>query len=333
MPPHEHHPAEQSSCIVCNSSMRYQRKFKDRERENVFYNLLICPTCRLGKIDPFPEDKHMKKLYSSTMYRNHESRFIPLGEKVIRIFIKFRRKRIERIVQKGRILDIGCGRGEFLSLMKGSGWEAIGSELNEETAWHARNVLGLDIRTGSLTDTHFDDAFFDVITLWHVLEHLPDPLLTIEECKRILKTGGLLVFAVPNFDSLQAQISGDHWFHLDLPYHLYHFTNKNLDLFLRKFSLRITKVKQFSLEFNPFGYLQSFLNMCHIKYNLLYTMLKSRALRKALSHDMKRYKLYIHLCITILLLPLFIPLSLGLSLIESLMRRGGTIEVYAIKEG
>jgi len=333
MLPYKHHPGEQSSCILCNSSMRYQRKFKDLEIENGFYNLLICPKCRLGKTDPFPEEKHMKELYSSTIYRDHESRFIHLGEKGIRIFRKFRQKRIERIVQKGRILDIGCGRGVFLSLMKESGWEAFGLELNEETAWYARNVLGLDVRTDSLVDAQFDDTFFDVITLWHVLEHLPDPLLTIEECRRILKPGGLLIIAIPNFDSLQAIISGKHWFHLDLPYHLYHFTHKNLDLFLRKFSLRIIKVKQFSLEFNPFGYLQSFLNMSHIKYNFLYTMLKSRSLRKALSPDMKRYSLYIHLYITILLLPLFIPLSFGLSLIESFIGRGGTIEVYALKEG
>jgi 2-polyprenyl-3-methyl-5-hydroxy-6-metoxy-1,4-benzoquinol methylase len=312
--------------------MRYKERFKDRRGAYGSYNLLICPKCRLGKTNPFPEDEHMKQLYASTIYRDHESRFIPFVERSIRVFRKFRRKRIERFIQKGRILDIGCGRGKFLSLMQESGWEVYGLEFNEETAWHARNVLGLDIRTGSIADVHFDGAFFDVITLWHVLEHLPDPVLTMEECRRILKPGGLLVIAVPNFDSLQAHISGDDWFHLDLPYHLYHFNDKNLNLFLRKFAFEIIKVKQFSLEFNPFGYLQSFLNMSHIEHNLLYSILKSGSLRKVLSHDMKRFKLYMHILISMVLLPLYTPLSFGFSFVESVLRRGGTIEIYALKE-
>jgi SAM-dependent methyltransferase len=287
----------------------------------------------LGKTDPFPEDKHMNTLYASTMYRDHGAKFITPVESSVRFLRKFRQKRIERFIQKGRILDIGCGRGTLLSLMKEQGWEAYGLEFNEETAWHARNVLGLDIKTGRLADVHFDDAFFDVVTLWHVLEHLPDPVLTFEECRRILKPGGLLVISVPNSDSLQARISGDDWFHLDLPYHLYHFNDKNLDLFLRTFSFKIFKVKHFSLEFNPFGYLQSFLNMSHIEKNLLYSMLKSKSLRKALSHDMKRSRLYMHILITMVLLPLYTPLSFGLSCAESLLRRGGSIELYALKEG
>lgn len=333
MPPDEKHGGEHRNCMVCHTPFRYQERYKDIERAHGLYNLLICPKCRFGKTDPSPTDKHLSDLYSSRIYRDHGSRFMPLVERSIRVFRKFRQKRIERFARKGRILDIGCGRGEFLSFLKERGWEAIGLELNEETSWHARNVFGLDIRTGSLVNAQFEDIYFDVITLWHVLEHLPDPVQTIKDCRRILKPGGLLVIAAPNFDSLQARISGRYWFHLDLPHHVSHFTDKNLDLFLQKFLFRIIKVKQFSLEFNPFGYLQSFLNMCHIEYNLLYTMLKSKVLRDTLSSNMQRSRLFAHLCITVLLLPLFIPLSLGLSLVESLLGRGGTIEIYSLKEG
>jgi 2-polyprenyl-3-methyl-5-hydroxy-6-metoxy-1,4-benzoquinol methylase len=313
--------------------MRYHEKYKDIKRTHGVYNLLMCPKCRLAKTDPFPKDSFMKELYSSRKYRDKGSRFIPLAETGIRFFRKFRQKRIERFIRKGRILDIGCGRGEFLSLLKERGWEAIGLELNEETASNARKAFGLEIRTGSLVDAQFEDNFFDVITLWHVLEHLPDPVQTMDECRRILKPGGLLVIALPHFDSLQARISGKYWFHLDLPYHLFHFMDKNMELFLRKFSLRVMKAKQFSFEFNPFGYLQSLLNMCHIEYNLLYTMLHSKALRDKLYSDMKRSRLYAHLFVTIVLLPLYAPLSLGFSLIESFLGRGGTIELYALKEG
>ena len=333
MLPNEQHRGKQRDCIVCHTPMRYHEKYKDIKRVHGGYSLLMCPKCQLAKTDPFPENSSMKELYSSRTYRDQGSRFIPLAEMGIRFFRKFRQKRIERFILKGRILDIGCGRGEFLSLMKERGWEAIGLELNEETAWNARKVFGLEIRTGSLMDAQFEDNFFDVITLWHVLEHLPDPVQTIEECRRILKPGGLFVIAFPHFDSLQARISGKYWFHLDLPYHLFHFTDKNLESFLRKFSLRVMKAKQFSFEFNPFGYLQSLLNMCHIEYNLLYTILHSKALRKTLYSDMRGSRLYTHLFITIALLPLYAPLSLGFSLIESFLGRGGTIEIYAVKEG
>jgi SAM-dependent methyltransferase len=287
----------------------------------------------LGRTDPFPGDTLIKELYSSKKYRDHGSKFISPAERALRFFRRFRQKRIEQFVKKGRILDIGCGRGEFLSLMKNRGWEAIGLELNEETAWNARNAFGLEIWTDSLADARFEDNSFDVITLWHVLEHLPNPVLTIEECRRILKPSGLIVIALPHFGSLQARISGKYWFHLDLPYHLFHFTDKNLELLLRKFSLRVQKTLQFSLEFNPFGFLQSLLNMCHIEHNLLYTVLHSKTLRNMAYPDKSRGRLYTHLFITIVLLPLFVPLSLGFSLTESFLGRGGTIELYALKEG
>ena len=236
MPPYEQHKVNQRDCIVCHTPMRYDEKYKDIKRAKGLYNLLVCPKCRLGKTDPFPEVSSTKELYSSKIYRDRGARFIPLVETGVRFFRIFRQKRIERFIRKGRILDIGCGRGEFLSLMRERGWEAIGLELNEETARDARNVFGLEVKTGNLVDAQFKESFFDVITMWHVLEHLPDPVQTIDECRRILKPGGLLVIALPHFDSLQAKISGKYWFHLDLPYHLFHFNEKNLELFLRTFS-------------------------------------------------------------------------------------------------
>ena len=319
------------SCVLCNSAVGYQKKFNRFEKDNRSYEIIICPGCRLWITQPFPDQEHLDSLYSTNNYRKHHSRFVLPAEKIVEFFRKLRCRRIKNLFYKGRILDIGCARGLFLSLMREEGWKTFGLELNDNTAHHARNVIGLDVKSGNLSDAHFGVQSFDVITIWHVLEHLSDPILTINECNRILKKGGKLVIAVPNADSLQAKISGRFWFHLDVPYHLYHFNVRNLCLLLERFSFKINKIRHFSFEFNPFGYLQSFLNISRIEHNLLYNLLKTKSIRKSLLSRTRRSKFIMHLSLTAILTPFFIPLSLILAVIEAVMRHGGTIEVYATK--
>jgi SAM-dependent methyltransferase len=304
-------------CIVCESTADYQKIFKNYKKDGQRFDIYFCPECHVG----------------ITSYRDHQSRFIYPVEKFIGLFRNLRHKHIKKIIPKGRILDIGCARGVFLSMMRESGWETFGTELNEETAFHAKNILGLDVKIGRLADIQFESEFFDVITIWHVLDHLQNPALTLQECNRILKSCGLLVIAVPNSSSLQAKISGRYWFHLDPPFHLFHFNEKNLSQLLQKFEFGIIKVNHFSWEFNPFGYLQSFLNMCGIQDNLLYDILKKRSLRSFSSLNSGSFRFYCNLFITLLLVPLFTLLSFLFSFIESLLGLGGSIEVYAIKEG
>ncbi|OGW41049.1 MAG: hypothetical protein A2Y97_13230 [Nitrospirae bacterium RBG_13_39_12] len=319
------------SCVLCNSAVGYQKKFNRFEKDNRSYEIIICPGCRLWITQPFPDQEHLDSLYSTNNYRKHHSRFVLPAEKIVEFFRKLRCRRIKNLFYKGRILDIGCARGLFLSLMREEGWKTFGLELNDNTAHHARNVIGLDVKSGNLSDAHFGVQSFDVITIWHVLEHLSDPILTINECNRILKKGGKLVIAVPNTESLQAKISGRFWFHLDIPYHLYHFNVRNLRLLLGRFSFKINKIRHFSFEFNPFGYLQSFLNISRIEHNLLYNLLKTKSIRKSLLSRTRRSKFIMHLSLTAILTPFFIPLSLILAVIEAVMRHGGTIEVYATK--
>jgi 2-polyprenyl-3-methyl-5-hydroxy-6-metoxy-1,4-benzoquinol methylase len=166
-----------------------------------------CPLCnRTGmevcnyeiKTEPFPEGAHLLSLYSSDTYRSHEGRFIDSVELFIRRFRRSRLRKIKEYCSRGRILDIGCGRGLMLSMAKEDGWDTYGLEINDETAFHARNEYGLDVRTGSILETGFEAGTFDVITIWHVLEHVEDPVGTIRECHNLLKPGGTLAIAVPN---------------------------------------------------------------------------------------------------------------------------------------
>jgi hypothetical protein len=150
----------------------------------------------------------------------------------------------------------------------------------------------------------------------------------VEECTRILRKGGLLVIAVPNLSSLQASAGKRAWFHLDVPFHLCHFSEEGLVALLRKDSFLIKKVRRFDLEYNPFGWLQTLLNVSGIRENVLYNLLKTVSLRKS---EMKPLSIRDAL-LTFMLLPIFLPLSLALSLYESLVKKGGTIEVFAIRE-
>jgi SAM-dependent methyltransferase len=162
----------------------------------------------------------------------------------------------------------------------------------------------------------------------HVLEHMSNPKSAINECSRVLQKGGLLVVATPNITSLQSSLGNHLWFHLDIPYHLYHFSEEGLSCLIEKYNFHVLKIRRFDLEYGPFGWLQTLLNLTGIRKNLLYDLLKNIDSRKHLLSNVSKWDLLF----TIALLPLYFPISLVLSLYESfLLKKGGTIEIYAIK--
>jgi SAM-dependent methyltransferase len=182
-----------------------------------------------------------------------------------------------------------------------------------------------------MEDLGIPDASFNVITMWHVLEHLKRPETVLRESWRILRPGGMLVIAVPNAESLQATISGGHWFLLDVPRHLYHFSARNLTRLLRMHGFETLTVRHHSIEYNPFGLLQSMLNLCGFPENLLYDMLRNKKLSHGRPAPKRRAKLLAILCLMGLSLPVLVPLSMLFAIAEACLGRGGTIELYALK--
>jgi 2-polyprenyl-3-methyl-5-hydroxy-6-metoxy-1,4-benzoquinol methylase len=132
--------------------------------------------------------------------------------------------------------------------MREEGWRVFGTEYDGASAIAARETYGLDVRTGNLEEAGFPPGGFDVITMSHVLEHLPDPVDALERCRRLLRSGGLIVAAVPNLSSLQASIGKGCWFHLDPPHHLFHFTEEGLRALLVQARFRVREVRRFDLE-------------------------------------------------------------------------------------
>ena len=276
---------------------------------------------------PVPSHEELVRLYSRGAYRGEEGkRFTFVIEFFIFLLRKMRKVRIKNYISGGRILDIGCGRGLFLKIMRDDGWEVNGVEFNAEAV---SNVYGISVVSGEPASWGFPDGSFDAITINHVLEHFPQPREMIHECGRLLKKGGLLMCAVPNFLSLQSSVGKGAWFHLDVPYHIHHFSEEGLRSILTESGFRIVRIRRFDIEQDPFGWLQTLLNMSGIKKNFLHNMLKRPELRQG---EMERARA-MDLLLTLILLPFYLPLSISLALLESfLLRRGGTLEFHAVKE-
>ncbi|HAO93375.1 MAG: hypothetical protein A2X93_08210 [Deltaproteobacteria bacterium GWC2_56_8] len=315
----------ESACFICKREGEFKHGYDGLEFEGASYNIRFCPSCGLGKTFPFLSPERLKKIYSSTYREDDSTRFPGPLEAVINIVRTGRCRRVEALAKKGRVLDIGCGRADFLLLMKGRGWEAHGLELDERIKERGGKARGVELKYGGLEENRFPDAFFDAVTLWHVFEHLSDPAWALGECKRILKPGGTLVIAVPNVKSLQARMTGKHWFHFDPPFHLYHYSALNLSRLLEASSFKVEKVRHFSFEYNPFGFLQSIFNRMGFRANLFYDFLRSR--HRGTAED------YFCIAVMFIMMPVILPLSILLSIAEALLRQGGTIEVYARKQG
>jgi len=317
------------NCAFCGQELSVDI-LKNIPKNGGTYNISECAGCEIAVIHPFPSDDELTRLYACGNYRTDEGkRFGPIIESLILLGRTLKRRSINRFVKPGKILDIGCGRGLFLDVMRRGGWRTIGTELNRETAAYAKKVYDLKILTGDIIQHQFPAEGLDAININQVLEHLKYPKEVLLECSRILRKDGLLIISVPDLRSPQFTLGKENWFLLDLPFHLFHFTEEGLSKLLNESGFKIRQIKRFNLEYSPFGWLQTMLNVSGIRFNLLYDLLKANELRGGEMESIK----FTGIAGTLLLLPIYFPLALILSVLEPLLwKRGGSIEVYATKE-
>ena len=293
------------------------------------FHLERCRRCQLVFTVPRLNPDEMLAYYDDRYYGKNNVRFGPVFERLVGWCRRRRADKICQFVPRGRVLDVGCGRGHILANLRDRGWKVQGVELNEPAVRHARDVLGLDVRVESFDAARFPAEHFDVVILWHVLEHLTDINAVLSGCARILRPGGLLAISVPNIDSWQATLTGNQWFHLDLPRHYHHFSEQWLRNNLSQHALRVVEVNHFAFEQNPFGWIQSILNCCGLPRNLLYDMLKSGS-AKTISRPFGEFPLA-----SIGSLAGFVGLlvpALFMLIPETIFHRGATIDLFAIKE-
>jgi len=149
--------------------------------------------------------------------------------------------RLLKVMRKGRILDYGTGSGSLLYELKQSGWDAFGLDMSEVAVERARS-LGLKVTLGRIQDAGYPDDFFDVCTMFHVLEHLARPKETVRDISRVIRPGGLLLISIPNAASIEAHMFGRFWFGWGLPRHLQHFTPTSVSTMLADSSFDVKKI-------------------------------------------------------------------------------------------
>jgi SAM-dependent methyltransferase len=143
----------------------------------------------------------------------------------------------------GDVLDVGCGSGAMLLALEQAGWRAHGIEL-DEGAVRAANAAGLGrVRAGDLLDAGYEDRAFDVVRFSHSLEHMRSPRAELTEARRILRPGGRLAIAVPDFGALLRRLVGERWFYLDLPRHLWHFDRRTLSRLASETGFEVARVR------------------------------------------------------------------------------------------
>ncbi len=242
------------------------------------FEIRRCRDCGLAMTWPRPAN--VGRYYPDAYYGTaSEKRFVGPIEKLQSSLYGSRAAWVERAVggKPGSVLDVGCGRGFLLDAFRRRGWAVQGTELSEASSAHAREVLGIPVRLGPLEAQAFPDASFDAVTLWHVLEHVPDPDALLREIHRVLRPGGVLLASVPNFGSAEARATGAGWFHLDVPRHLWHFTPETLEKALAAAGLQAVESSWFAPEFDAFSFVQSALNRMGLRQNALYDVLRGRA--------------------------------------------------------
>jgi 2-polyprenyl-3-methyl-5-hydroxy-6-metoxy-1,4-benzoquinol methylase len=199
------------------------------------YRLLQCSSCEMRFTDPLPDPAKLENLYHAEYYGSAKSPLLSWDSlrTVLHWSILLHRRHALIGRRPGRVLDIGCGDGDFLAFLARRGWEVYGTDFSSAACSLAR-ARGNQVHHGSLVSAEFPSGFFDVVTLWHVLEHLPDVSDNLTEVHRVLRDDGMLVVEVPDSGSLTFRLCRERWFPLDIPRHLQHFTASTINRMLRR---------------------------------------------------------------------------------------------------
>ncbi len=219
-------------------------KIKDYSVSNEYFELKKNLKYGFLETTPLPDISKLSKYYETEEYISHTDAKRNLFEKVyhsVRCYaIKNKIALINKEQTKGKLLDVGCGTGDFLFAAKNNGWDITGIEPNEK----ARTIANVKNNNSVLDNTELNklkENSFDVITLWHVLEHLPNLENDIQIFKKLLKPNGTLIIAVPNYKSFDANYYKEFWAAYDVPRHLWHFSQNSIKSLFNHFNLNITK--------------------------------------------------------------------------------------------
>lgn len=227
------------------------------------FHLVRCQQCGLVYLDPRPAPEEIGDYYTSEYYTSlppqpidgktwqqliktvayksrcqHTSHEVSATKRfflrLARPLIGWRARRYVPVRPHGRLLDVGCGNGQWAAWLRDNipGWEAEGVEINPYAAAQAREAYKLKVHVGHLEEVGLEAENYDMISFWHSLEHVYSPQATLREAHRLLRPGGWVGIELPNIESWEARLLKEKWYHLAPPVHLYHFSADTLQAML-----------------------------------------------------------------------------------------------------
>ena len=239
-------------CPVCKHSQFTNHLIcDDNSVSGESFALVKCNKCSLVFTNPRPEGKALSNYYKSDQYISHTDRAnspINFIYKLVRRYTLSQKTKLITKLNKGTgsLLDYGCGTGDFIKTANQNGWHAYGYEpdMNARETAEAKNHGKIFNSIESINEP------FDIITAWHVIEHVSDLNSTIKNLKKALKPNGHLVIALPNHHSYDAKHYSAHWAGYDVPRHLYHFDSISIKSFASNFKLKL--VKTYPMKFDSY---------------------------------------------------------------------------------
>jgi len=317
-------------CKICgdlNTELLIRSESK-RYAPGEYFNLYRCGNCSGTYIYPTLEYTELQNYYPSDYqpHRPNHSKTVLIrkfvmdslrqfvygckpnsGERKVNAGRKFLSGIFDRLAYRslpwpkseGTLLDVGCGSGSYLAIAKNMGWTVFGIESNMNAARHASRQLGLAVETGDFEGAALPEKHFDVITMWHSLEHFPDPGKIIRKVRLLLKDNGVLMVGLPNFSSLDQRLFKESWNGLEIPLHACHFTPESIQCLLIESGFKIIKIVHTT---RPTDMMKSLANLLEDRY---------------------RYKS------NKFLLSILFFISIPISLYFSIIRRSSIIKIFA----
>jgi SAM-dependent methyltransferase len=232
---------EISTCALCGCDQSTERL-----RESPF-RVVWCCDCGLTYVTPRLRPDLLPLVYDETYWTSPSAKDRGYTDyrAAAPLYLKTFEKRyalIDRIAASpGRALDVGCAAGYFMKVLSDHGWQVEGVELSATIAQHARDEYGLSVHVGELATAQFENESFDLVTMWDVVEHVPDPLGLVRRAAELLKPKGAIVIETQNIDSLASRLLRSRWHHFKHMEHLYHFNPATISRLLKTAGFQVER--------------------------------------------------------------------------------------------
>lgn len=280
-------------CRLCGAGAEHQLTLPLRTsadvRELGDCHAVLCSSCAIARTEPVPDDA--ARVITPDVQRETMN---ALQRALLRRFIRQRVARVRPLLRsdrRPRVADVGGGACAFANALAATGCDVSVFEPNAANARFADTNAGVRFVAApfderAMREAGIADGSLDAITMWHALEHVPDPVATLALARRLLRRGGVLYVSVPNLDSLQADVSGTYWCYADVPRHLTHFSPEGLEGQMQRAGFADVTPYWWNAEYEVFGWYQTLLNLLTGSHNYFYNRAKKGRLAEAGPHPM-----------------------------------------------